>query len=113
MYYDNNLYVTVGGQQGFASTNDSANGGTSPETLQPNTTTLNSGEVLHELSKKRFVSVDEYRGLTLIKIREYENKEGEMKARKKGISLTMHEWENLKRAIPAIDKLTNERKSSI
>ena len=51
------------------------------------------------------VDVREFKGKLLIDTREfYNDKDGEKKPGRKGISLSTVEWENLKRAIPYIDR---------
>lgn len=56
------------------------------------------------LSAKRFVNVRMFKGKYLIDIREYwTDDDGERKPGKKGISLSVEQWEKLKNAIPEID----------
>lgn len=51
--------------------------------------------VFSQLGKMKFIDVREYKGITLIDIREYyeDKKSGEMKPGKKGISLQKDQWE--------------------
>eukprot|EP00249_Psilotum_nudum_P008161 c21081_g1_i1 orf=346-942(-) len=56
-----------------------------------------------QLSNRRNVSVQDWRGKTLISIREYYEKNGEMLPTSKGISLTVDQWEALKQNVPAIE----------
>jgi len=55
------------------------------------------------LDKKRVVKINEFRGTTFVDIREYYEKDGEMKPGKKGISLSAIQWQKLKEAMPEID----------
>lgn len=56
------------------------------------------------LSAKRFVNVRAFKGKVLVDIREYYTDDaGERKPGKKGISLSVDQWESLKEAIPNID----------
>ncbi|CAF1584319.1 unnamed protein product [Rotaria magnacalcarata] len=63
-----------------------------------------SGERLYELSKLRYISVSEFKGKSLVNIREYYEDKGVQKPGKKGISLSVDQWEKLKSAISQIDK---------
>jgi len=58
-----------------------------------------------DLGRLKLVDVREFKGKLLIDTREfYNDKDGEKKPGRKGISLSTVEWENLKRAIPYIDR---------
>ncbi|CAF1449388.1 unnamed protein product [Adineta ricciae] len=63
-----------------------------------------NGERLYEFGKLRYVSVSEFRGKPYINIREYYDDKGVEKPGKKGISLTMDQWETLKTLISQVDK---------
>ena len=57
-----------------------------------------------QLSKAKKVSVREFRGKTLVDIREYYQKDsGEWAPGRKGISLTRDQWEKLKDLVESID----------
>ena len=56
------------------------------------------------LSAKRFVTINSFRGKMMVDIREhYLDENGEQKPGKKGISLSLDQWEKLKEFIPQID----------
>ena len=57
------------------------------------------------MSNNRFLSVSEFKGKMRVDIREYYlNDSGEKKPGKKGISLSLEEWNKLTDAISEIDK---------
>ncbi|RNA25207.1 Activated RNA polymerase II transcriptional coactivator p15 [Brachionus plicatilis] len=62
-----------------------------------------SEDGLHMLSKNRFASVSEFKGKKYVNIREYYEKDGKSLPGKKGISLSVEQWENLKKNIEKID----------
>ncbi|GFW41729.1 activated RNA polymerase II transcriptional coactivator p15 [Trichonephila clavipes] len=55
------------------------------------------------LSKYRYVTVREFRGKLMVDIREYYDKDGEMKPGKKGICLNMEQWNALKEQMEKIE----------
>ncbi|XP_003389148.1 PREDICTED: activated RNA polymerase II transcriptional coactivator p15-like [Amphimedon queenslandica] len=62
-------------------------------------------EELIPLSAKRFVNVRTFKGRIMIDIREYYvNDDGENRPGKKGISLSVDQWEKLKEAMETIDE---------
>lgn len=64
-----------------------------------------------ELSRTRRVSVGQFAGKKLVDIREYYEKDGEMFPGKKGISLTVDQFQLLKEHIPDIEEELYEDKS--
>jgi len=62
-----------------------------------------SGETMFQLSRMRYATVSEFRGKVLVSIREYYEKDGEIRPGKKGISLTLEQWNSLKDQIGDID----------
>lgn len=59
--------------------------------------------VAFELGNKKLLRVKDYKGRTLIDIREfYEDKAGDLKPGKKGISLTLEQWDELAKAFTGI-----------
>ncbi len=64
---------------------------------------------MYPLARQRFVNVREFRGKVLIDIREYyTDNSGDLKPGKKGISLTVEQWEKLKDAIEDISDSVRE-----
>ncbi|XP_060066533.1 activated RNA polymerase II transcriptional coactivator p15-like [Ylistrum balloti] len=63
-----------------------------------------NGEQMFQLSKMRFVSVSEFRGKVLVGIREYYEADGDLRPGKKGISLSLEQWNNLKDQMEEIDR---------
>ena len=62
-------------------------------------------EVVFNINSMRRVTLREFRGKTLIDIREYySNDAGEMKPGKKGIALTEEQWMKLLELIPQINE---------
>ncbi|KAF8794298.1 Activated RNA polymerase II transcriptional like protein [Argiope bruennichi] len=64
--------------------------------------TSDDGDLI-KLSKYRYVSVREFRGKLMVDIREYYEKDGEMKPGKKGICLNMEQWNALKEQMDNIE----------
>jgi hypothetical protein len=69
-------------------------------------TNENTAETCWELGSNRKVKLNTFKGKQLIDIREYyEDKEtGELKPGRKGIALTVDQWDKLKKYIDAIDE---------
>lgn len=63
----------------------------------------NGDEQFWELSNKRRVNVSEFQGRNLVNIREMFEKDGEMLPGRKGISLTIDQYNNLMLALPSIE----------
>lgn len=59
------------------------------------------------LGKNKFVTVREFRGKTLIDIREYFEKDGQLLPGKKGISLSREQYTDLKKMLSEIDEKIN------
>uniref|UniRef100_A0A8C6QFB0 Activated RNA polymerase II transcriptional coactivator p15 n=1 Tax=Nannospalax galili TaxID=1026970 RepID=A0A8C6QFB0_NANGA len=67
---------------------------------------------MFQIGKMRYVSVQDFKGKILIDIREYwMDSEGEMKPGRKGISLNMEQWSQLKEQISDIDDAVRKLKS--
>ncbi|XP_056634944.1 RNA polymerase II transcriptional coactivator [Diorhabda carinulata] len=56
------------------------------------------------LGKNRFVKLTEFKNTWYINIREYYNSDGELKPGKKGIMLTMEQWQKFKGCMDEIDE---------
>jgi hypothetical protein len=64
----------------------------------------NGGEgKMYMLAKQRFMNVSEFKGKPYINIREYYESNGKTLPGKKGISLSIEQWENLKKHIADVD----------
>ncbi|KAH9621010.1 hypothetical protein KSS87_004547 [Heliosperma pusillum] len=60
--------------------------------------------IICRLSEKRRVTIQDFRGKTLVSIREFYNKDGKFLPTSKGISLTAEQWSSFKKNVPAIDE---------
>lgn len=60
--------------------------------------------IVCRLSDKRRVTVQDFRGKTLVSIREYYESEGKQLPSSKGISLSVEQWEVFANAAPAIEE---------
>ncbi|CAN4127203.1 unnamed protein product [Withania somnifera] len=67
--------------------------------------------IVCRLSHKRRVTITEFRGKTLVSIREYYNKDGKELPTSKGISLTAEQWATFKKNIPGIEKAIKKLES--
>lgn len=65
------------------------------------------------LSSKRKVTIQDFRGKTLVSIREFYRKEGKDLPTAKGISLTEEQWSVFKKNVPAIEKAIKNMQSQI
>ncbi|NWI68517.1 TCP4 polymerase, partial [Todus mexicanus] len=64
----------------------------------------NEEEGMFQVGRTRFVRVSCFRGKVLVDIREfYTDTEGNLKPGKKGIALSLDQWNQLKEIIPEID----------
>lgn len=63
------------------------------------------GDKYIDLGKKKRAAVRSFKGVALIDIREFYGADGDEKPGKKGISLTLEQWETLKSGLPVIDGL--------
>ncbi|KAJ2925134.1 hypothetical protein H1R20_g11982, partial [Candolleomyces eurysporus] len=70
------------------------------------------GEKYIDLGKKKHATVRTFKGMKLIDIREYYNAGGEDKPGKKGISLTLDQWNTLIAASDTIDQLLQDIKAT-
>ncbi|KAK7501559.1 hypothetical protein BaRGS_00006990 [Batillaria attramentaria] len=54
-----------------------------------------NGELMFPLARMRYATVSEFRGKKLVSIREYYEKDGQLLPGRKGISLTIDQWNAL------------------
>lgn len=69
--------------------------------------------VICRLSKKRKVTIQDFRGKTLISMREYYDKGGKELPTSKGISLTEEQWATFRKNIPNIEKAIEKMEARI
>ncbi|PON34220.1 RNA polymerase II transcriptional coactivator KELP [Parasponia andersonii] len=69
--------------------------------------------IICKLSEKRKVTIQDFRGRTLVSIREYFRKDGKDLPTAKGISLTEEQWSTFKQNVPAIEKAIRKMESRI
>ncbi|KAK7258494.1 hypothetical protein RIF29_24073 [Crotalaria pallida] len=60
--------------------------------------------VVCQLSNRRNVSVGNFKGSTLVSIREFYCRDGKQLPGPKGISLPIEQWSNFKKSVPAIEE---------
>ncbi|KAK9668417.1 hypothetical protein RND81_13G059200 [Saponaria officinalis] len=60
--------------------------------------------IICRLSEKRRVTIQDFRGKTLVSIREFYKKDGKFLPTSKGISLTAEQWSSFKKNMPAIEQ---------
>ncbi|XP_021754392.1 RNA polymerase II transcriptional coactivator KELP-like [Chenopodium quinoa] len=60
--------------------------------------------IICRLSEKRRVTIQDFKGKTLVSIREYYKKDGKFLPTSKGISLTADQWSSFYKNVPAIEK---------
>ncbi|KAJ7952162.1 RNA polymerase II transcriptional coactivator KELP-like [Quillaja saponaria] len=73
----------------------------------------NGNLIICQLSSKRRVTIQDFRGKTLVSMREYYNKDGKELPTSKGISLTEEQWSVFKKNLPAIEEAIKKMKSRI
>ncbi|KAK7318086.1 hypothetical protein RJT34_02784 [Clitoria ternatea] len=69
--------------------------------------------IICQLSKSRRVTIQEFRGKTLVSMREYYSKDGKDLPTSKGISLNEEQWSVFKKNVPAIEKAIKEMESRL
>ncbi|KAG6874486.1 hypothetical protein C0995_010396 [Termitomyces sp. Mi166 len=67
--------------------------------------TTSDGDKYVDLGKKKRATVRSFKGTPLIDIREFYGNDGDEKPGKKGISLTLEQWETLKKSTETLDEL--------
>ncbi|XP_047967779.1 RNA polymerase II transcriptional coactivator KELP-like isoform X1 [Salvia hispanica] len=69
------------------------------------------GLIVCRLSDKRRVTLSEFRGKTLVSMREYYKKDGKELPTAKGISLTAEQWASFYKNVPGIEKAIKKMES--
>ncbi|XAR55150.1 hypothetical protein NMG60_11030562 [Bertholletia excelsa] len=69
--------------------------------------------IICRLSEKRRVTIQDFRGKTLVSIREYYRRDGKDLPTAKGISLTAEQWSSFKKNVPAIEKAIRKMESRL
>ncbi|KAK6158445.1 hypothetical protein DH2020_005759 [Rehmannia glutinosa] len=69
------------------------------------------GLIICRLSDRRRVTLSEFRGKTLVSIREYYKRDGKELPSAKGISLSTEQWASFKKSVPAIEKAIKKMES--
>ncbi|GER41530.1 RNA polymerase II transcriptional coactivatorKELP [Striga asiatica] len=69
------------------------------------------GLIICRLSDKRRVTLSEFRGKTLVSIREYYKRDGKELPTAKGISLSTEQWMSFKKNVPEIEKAIKKMES--
>ncbi|KAK2439216.1 ssDNA-binding transcriptional regulator [Trifolium repens] len=73
---------------------------------------VDSGDlVICELTKKRKVTIQDFKGRRYVSIREFYAKDGKELPSNKGISLSGEQWEVLKNCVPAIEEAIEKMES--
>ncbi|XP_071118057.1 activated RNA polymerase II transcriptional coactivator p15-like [Haliotis cracherodii] len=67
------------------------------------TKTNSNGEKMFQIARMRYATISEFRGKAMVSIREYYEADGDLRPGKKGISLTLDQWNSLKDQIEDID----------
>lgn len=69
--------------------------------------------IICQLSSRRKVTIQDFRGKTLVSIREYYSKDGKELPSSKGISLTADQWSSFSKNVPAIEKAIRKMESRL
>ncbi|XP_077251314.1 transcriptional coactivator p15 (PC4) family protein (KELP) [Tasmannia lanceolata] len=69
--------------------------------------------IICRLSNKRRVTIQDFRGKTLVSIREYYEKDGKQLPSSKGISLTTEQWLAFSKSVPAIEEAIEKLESRL
>ncbi|XP_031263390.1 uncharacterized protein LOC116121570 [Pistacia vera] len=73
----------------------------------------NGDRVMCQLSNKRRVVIQEFRGKALVSIREYYQKDGKQLPSARGISLTSEQWVAFRKSVPAIEEAVMKMQSKL
>jgi len=85
-------------------------GSTEGERKKSKILVTSSGEKYIELGKKKRATVREFKGTIFLDIREYYGADDQEKPGKKGISLTLEQWEVLRESASTIDQFFSTQK---
>ncbi|KAK1306629.1 RNA polymerase II transcriptional coactivator KELP [Acorus calamus] len=69
--------------------------------------------IICRLSKKRKVTIQDFKGKTLVSIREYYDKNGKELPSTKGMSLTAEQWMTFSKAVPAVEEAIKKLESEM
>ncbi|KAK9103904.1 hypothetical protein Sjap_021158 [Stephania japonica] len=69
--------------------------------------------IICRLSNRRRVTIQDFRGKTLVSIREYYEKDGKQLPSSKGISLTAEQWSAFSNAVPKIEEAIRKMESRL
>ncbi|KAK1259569.1 RNA polymerase II transcriptional coactivator KELP [Acorus gramineus] len=69
--------------------------------------------IICRLSKKRKVTIQDFKGKTLVSIREYYDKNGKELPSTKGMSLTAEQWTTFSKAVPAVEEAIKKLESEM
>ncbi|XP_058100470.1 RNA polymerase II transcriptional coactivator KELP [Magnolia sinica] len=69
--------------------------------------------IICRLSNKRRVTIQDFRGKTLVSIREFYEKDGKQMPSAKGISLTAEQWTAFSKSVPAIEEAIKKLESRL
>ncbi|KAH7578060.1 hypothetical protein JRO89_XS01G0335700 [Xanthoceras sorbifolium] len=69
--------------------------------------------IICQLSNKRRVAIQEFRGKTLVSIREYYKKDGKQLPSAKGISLPSEQWATFRKSVPAIEEAVKKMQAKL
>ncbi|XP_052791859.1 activated RNA polymerase II transcriptional coactivator p15-like isoform X2 [Mya arenaria] len=67
-----------------------------------------NGDYSFQIANKRFVTVSEFRGKVMVGIREFYDADGELRPGKKGISLPLDQWRQLKNQMDDIEQAISD-----
>ncbi|KAF2879016.1 hypothetical protein ILUMI_27157 [Ignelater luminosus] len=83
---------------------ESSDSDSGPEDRGPAKKQKTEEENSWDLGKNRFVKLSEFKGKWYVNIREFYDSGGELKPGKKGIMLTMEQWQKFKSVMSDIDE---------
>ncbi|CAD8048131.1 unnamed protein product [Paramecium primaurelia] len=72
--------------------------------------TFEDGQYFFDLTTYKKIAISKFKGNTMISLREYFDKDGQMLPTKKGITLSLDNWEKFKQYIGEIDECINKLK---